>query len=27
MADAASGYIHPCSCYPLTDLSIEIWPE
>lgn len=27
MADAASGYIHPCSCYPLTDLAIEIWPE
>lgn len=27
MADRANGYIHPCCCYPLSDLTIEIWPE
>lgn len=27
MADHAAGYIHPCCAYPLSDVSIEIWPE
>jgi len=26
-ADVATGHIHPCCTYPLSDLSIEIWPE
>lgn len=25
LADAATGYIHPCCAYPLGDLSIEVW--
>ena len=27
MADKQTGYFHPCSAYPLSDLTIEIWPE
>jgi ferredoxin-NADP reductase len=27
MADVATGHIHPCCAYPLSDLVIEIWPE
>ena len=27
MADVSAGYIHPCCSYPLSDLSIEVWPE
>ncbi len=27
MADIATGHIHPCCAYPLSDLAIEIWPE
>lgn len=27
MADVATKHIHPCCAYPLTDLTIEIWPE
>ncbi len=27
MADIAAGYIHPCCSYPLSDGTIEIWPE
>jgi len=27
MADVAAGYIHPCCSYPLSDATIEIWPE
>lgn len=27
MADVSAGYIHPCCSYPLSDLTIEIWPE
>jgi len=27
MADVAAGYIHPCCSYPLSDVTIEIWPE
>ncbi len=26
-ADIKNGYIHPCCTYPLSDLSVEIWPE
>ena len=26
-ADVATGHIHPCCSYPLSDLVIEIWPE
>jgi ferredoxin-NADP reductase/ferredoxin len=26
-ADIATGHIHPCCAYPLSDLTIEIWPE
>jgi ferredoxin-NADP reductase len=26
-ADTATGHIHPCCSYPLSDLVIEIWPE
>lgn len=26
-ADIATGHIHPCCAYPLSDLKIEIWPE
>jgi ferredoxin-NADP reductase len=27
MADIKTGHIHPCCAYPLSDLTIEIWPE
>ena len=27
MADVSAGYIHPCCSYPLSDLTIEVWPE
>lgn len=27
MADKEKGYIHPCCSYPLSDLTIEIWPQ
>ena len=26
-ADIRNGYIHPCCTYPLSDLTVEIWPE
>jgi ferredoxin-NADP reductase len=27
IADFATGHIHPCCAYPLSDICIEIWPE
>ena len=27
ISDIEAGYIHPCCAYPLSDISIEVWPE